>query len=169
MDVEPVVFEKINGNAIYRAALHCKGSGGPSGANADCWKRVLCSKGFKSHSKRLCDAIANIGKRMCTENIEPEHLQVFNASRLIPLDKNPGVRPIGIGETIRRIIGKSVMTLLKGDVTQAAGALQVCAGQDGGCEAAIHAMKKAFDSEDCEAVLLVDASNAFNNLNRKCH
>ena len=104
---------------------------------------------------------------MCTENIEPEHLQVFNASRLIPLDKNPGVRPIGIGETIRRIIGKSVMTLLKGDVTQAAGALQVCAGQDGGCEAAIHAMKKAFDSEDCEAVLLVDASNAFNNLNRK--
>ena len=99
--------------------------------------------------------------------MDPQHLQAFNASLLIPLDKNPGVRPIGIGETIRRIIGKSVMTLLKGDVTQSAGALQVCAGQDGGCEAAIHAMKKAFESEDCEAVLLVDASNAFNNLNRK--
>ena len=161
------MFEKLNGSAIYKAALHCQGSGGPSGANADCWKRVLCGKGFKSHSKRLCDAIANVAKRLCTENIDPLHLQAFNASRLIPLDKNPGVRPIGIGETIRRIIGKSVMTLLKGDVTQSAGALQVCAGQDGGCEAAIHAMKRAFGSEDCEAVLLVDASNAFNNLNRK--
>ena len=48
-----------------------------------------------------------------------------------------------IGEIIRRINGKSVMTLLKGDVTQAAGALQVCAGQDGGCKAAIHAFSYA--------------------------
>ena len=72
----------------------------------------------------------------------------------------PNTAEIGIGEIIRRINGKSVMTLLKGDVTQAAGALQVCAGQDGGCEAAIHALKKAFDSEDCEAVLLVDAAKS---------
>ena len=99
MDVEPVAFERINGNAIYRAALHCKGSGGPSGANADCWKRVLCGKGFKSHSKRLCDAIANIGKRMCTENIEPQHLQAFNASRLIPLD-NKNMRQFGVAHEI---------------------------------------------------------------------
>ena len=39
----------------------------------------------------------------------------------------------------------------------AAGCLQLCAGQRGGCEAAVHAMKKLFDG-----ALLVDASNALN-------
>ena len=33
--------------------------------------------------------------------------------------------------------------------------------------AAIHAVRKAFESEGAEAVILVDAANAFNNINRK--
>ena len=118
-------------------------------------------------SKNLCEALSDIGKRLCTEEVNPLYLQPYNSSRLIPLDKAPGIRPIGIGETLRRIIGKSIMTLLKYDITESAGPLQVCAGQEGGCEAAIHAMKKAFKTNECDAVLLVDATNAFNNLNRK--
>ena len=31
----------------------------------------------------------------------------------------------------------------------------------------MHAMKDLFDDDECEAVLLVDASNAFNRLNRQ--
>ena len=49
----------------------------------------------------------------------------------------------------------------------AAGPLQLCAGQDGGCEAAVHAMCSIFQDSETEAVLLVDANNAFNSLNRK--
>lgn len=45
--------------------------------------------------------------------------------------------------------------------------MQVCAGHDGGCEAAVHAMNQIFKEEDTEAVLLIDASNAFNSVNRK--
>jgi len=52
-------------------------------------------------------------------------------------------------------------------VLQAAGPLQLCAGQSAGCEASIHAMRAVFDSSDTEAVLQVDASNAFNCLNRQ--
>ena len=47
-----------------------------------------------------------------------------------------------------------------------AGPLQLCAGQDAGCEAAIHAMHTIFQEENTDAVILIDASNAFNNLNR---
>ena len=36
-----------------------------------------------------------------------------------------------------------------------------------GCEAAAHAMREIYDDEDTEAVLLVDASNAFNSLNHQ--
>ena len=50
---------------------------------------------------------------------------------------------------------------------QAAGPLQLCAGQPSGCEAAIHAMRAVFDPPDGEAVLQVDATNAFNCLNRQ--
>ena len=50
---------------------------------------------------------------------------------------------------------------------QAAGPLQLCAGQDAGCEAVIHAMRHVFGEVNTEAVLLVDASNAFNSLNRQ--
>ncbi len=49
----------------------------------------------------------------------------------------------------------------------AAGPLQTCAGHQAGCEAAIHAMKEIESMDETEAMLLVDATNAFNTLNRK--
>ena len=89
------------------------------------------------------------------------------ACRLIPLNKCPGVRPIGIGEVVRRIIGKAIMRSAKQDLQAAVGSLQLCAGQDAGCEAAVHAMSNIFQEESTEAMIFVDASNAFNNLNRQ--
>ena len=79
----------------------------------------------------------------------------------------PGVRPIGVGEVPRRIIAKAVLSLVRLDIQEAAGPLQVCAGQDGGCEAAIHAMRQFFAEEEVEGALLVDATNAFNTINRQ--
>ena len=73
-----------------------------------------------------------------------------------------------MGEVSRRIIAKAVISAVREDMTRAAGALQVCAGQEGGVEAAIHAMDELFCREDVEGVLLADASNAFNVLNRSC-
>ena len=48
----------------------------------------------------------------------------------------------------------------------AAGSLQVCTGQETGAEAAIRAMYDISNDEHSEAVLLVDAENAFNSINR---
>ena len=55
---------------------------------------------------------------------------------------------------------------LKRDIVSSVGPLQLSAGQEGGCEAVIHAMEELYQSEDCEAILLVDATNAYNSLNR---
>ena len=82
------------------------------------------------------------------------------------INKNPGVRPIGIGEVPRRIIEKSVMIILKPEVQSAAGYIQLCAGQEAGCETAVHVTHDTFDEEDSHGVIQIDASNAFNNLNR---
>ena len=51
-------------------------------------------------------------------------------------------------------------------VTDAAGVLQTCNGTSHAKEAAIHTTRKAFESDESEAVLLVDATNALNCLNR---
>ena len=98
--------------------------------------------------------------------MEPRGLSSLLACRLIALDKCPGVRPIGICETARRIISKAVLSVAKADLQEAAGSLQLCAGQIAGIEAAVHAVREAFSNDDVDAVLLVDASNAFNSLNR---
>ena len=47
------------------------------------------------------------------------------------------------------------------------GALQLCAGQDAGIEAAIHAMSDVLNEGESDGILLVDAHNAFNSLNRQ--
>ena len=164
--VEPVIFDNIDAIAIERAAKRTRGSAGPSGIDADTWRRILGSKSFGKGSADVCDAIARMCRRLCTEYVDPSTISTLMACRLIPLDKNPGVRPIGIGEVLRRIIGKAVSTFLKPDIIDAVGPLQLAAGQDGGCEATIHAMEKMFTDENCEGILLVDATNAYNSLNR---
>ena len=99
--------------------------------------------------------------------VDSSTLLAYTSCRLIPLDKCPGVRPIGIGEVVRRIIGRAVMRITKYDLQNAVGTIQLCAGQDAGCEAAVHAMERVFADEVTEAMILVDASNAFNCLNRQ--
>ena len=89
------------------------------------------------------------------------------AGRLITLDKILGLRPIGVGEVLRRKAGKAAMMLFKNDIAHAAGALQLSAGQDAGVEAVLHVMHDIFSEENTEAVLLIDAENAFDSINRK--
>ena len=89
-------------------------------------------------------------------------LEALIVCRLIPIDKNPGLRPIGVGEVLRRIAGKVVMKVVKDDVMTSVCSLQLRGGQDAGCEAAIHAMHDIF--EDTETV---DDENVVNSINRK--
>ena len=89
------------------------------------------------------------------------------ACRLIPLDKNPGLRPIGVGEVLRRIAEKVVQKVVKEDIKKAAVYLQLRTGHEAGREAAIHAMHKIFESNETEAILIVDAENACNSINPK--
>jgi len=98
--------------------------------------------------------------------VDPCCITSLLACRLIALDKNPGVRPIGVGETCRRIIAKAALAVTRSDILEATGLIQLCAGQVAGTEAAIHAVRECFQQEGTDAVLLVDASNAFNSLNR---
>ena len=76
-----------------------------------------CIKAFKKSGTDLCPAIAAMTRSLCTEFIDPLGIEAILANRLIPLDKGEGaVRPIGVGEVIRTIMGKCVMNVTKPDV-----------------------------------------------------
>ena len=163
-DVHPILFESLDVSVVKFAALHTSGAAGPSGLDAISWRRLCTS--FKTASQELCQSLAQTAYRLCTDLVDPTSIASFLACRLIALDKNPGVRPIGIGDTARRIIAKAILFATKHDLREAAGTMQLCAGQLAGIEAGVHAVKSMFQRDDIEAVLLVDASNAFNTLNR---
>ena len=170
--VEPITFEGIDSNLIYRAALNTRGSGGPTKIDSDTWRQMLCSKSFLPASENLCEQVSILTRRLCRGYVDPKPLAEFTAGRLIALDKDPEstaltVRPLGIGEVLRRIVGKTVMAHLKPEISTSAGPLQTCAGTPGGIEAAIHAMNDIAEDNETEAILLVDAANAFNCLNRE--
>ena len=147
------------------AALSVNGAAGPSGLDSHEW-RHLCTS-HKGASRDLCAALASVAVRVCTTHVHPSSIAPLLARRLIALDKRPGVRPIGIGDTARQIIAKAVLSIIKPDIQDATGCQQMCGGQICGIEAAVHAARQAFDSENCEAALLIDATNAFNSLNHQ--
>ena len=170
--VDPAVFANIDEASVARAAMYTKGAAGPSGLDALGWRHILVSKNYGYTGKELRESIVSMARNLATRTLEIQEdgstsIEAYLSCRLIPLDKLPGVLPIGIGEVIRRIIGKTVVATLKSQIVQCAGPMQLCAGQRSGCEAAVHAMTQAFDQDESEAILLVDAANAFNSINRK--
>ena len=171
--VEPVVFEDITGDIIHNIAKDISGSGGPTQVDSDVWRHLICNRSYSKVSSALSQSIADLTKRFCKDDIDSSYCTSLFSCRLIPLKKSPdpdgncGIRPIGIGEVLRRIMAKAVSRILRRDIQNTTGTIQTCTGVDSGIESTIHAMAKAYSDDTTEALLLVDAENAFNNLNRK--
>ena len=59
------------------------------------------------------------------------------------------------------------MMLFDNAIAHTAGALQLSVGQDAGVEAVVHTIHDIFSEENTDTVLLIDAENAFDFINRE--
>ena len=132
-NVQEVVFENIDLHSVQLAAKNLKGSGGPTKIDAEIWTHILCSKSYGKLKDELSEEVALATRRLCIESIPFGYTNLLFDCRLVPLKKeDDGVRPIGIGEALRRIMGKTVAGLLKKDIELAGGTLQTCTGVESG-------------------------------------
>ena len=118
-DVHPVSFEAITASIVRRAALQTKGAAGPSGLDAYCWRR-LCTA-FQTASDDLCQSLSMLARKLCTSYVDHRGIAPLLACRLVASDKSSGVRPIGIGNTVRRIIAKVILLVTKAEIQEIAG------------------------------------------------
>lgn len=110
-----------------------------------------------------------------SKRLEPEtpphvHISTLLACRLIHLkEKDSGIKPVCVGEWLRRVIGETMKRILKEDIVRAMGTLRTCTGLESGIEADLYSVRKSSQDENIECLLLVpvDAENALNKLNRK--
>ena len=84
------------------------------------WRTILASNDVRTSSSDLRN-----------ENVlfQTHTMEAFLVCRLIFLDKKAGLRPVVIGEVLRRIVRKVIVLVLKEDVIKCTGMLQVRAGQ----------------------------------------
>ena len=91
-------------------AHQLQGCTDPGGCDASYWHDVLLCYG--SSSGHLPDSVAKLCCCLCNSIVPEDDFRALMAYRLIALNKCPGVWPIGIGESLCRIIGEAVCSAI---------------------------------------------------------
>jgi hypothetical protein len=126
-------------------------------------------QGADSETKHLHEVLAIFCTNFIRGTLPHDHRDLFCGARLIPLAKKPsGVRPIAVGETLRRLSAKCLVGRYQPAAVETLFPIQLGVGVRGATEAIIHKAKEWLHSRipADHAMMLLDFSNAFNSLDR---
>ena len=157
-----LVRKKVEGFPTGSAA-------GASGTRPQFLKDILsCSN--KAVADTALATLTRLTNHMVA-GLAPRELAPFiaGAPLMALVKQGGGLRPIAIGETIRRLVSKCCCEATSEDAQIFFGPLQVGVSTEGGAEAAVHAARrlaKEFGNDPGKIMLKVDFSNAFNMVDR---
>ena len=114
------------------------GASGALGAEAIELRNWLLRFGCASEELRV--VVTRLADWMANYSPPWAAYRALMACCLVALEKKPGVRPMGIGETLRRALAKIVMRAAGDQVKKACGNLQLCAGLPDVIEGATHSV-----------------------------
>jgi hypothetical protein len=140
-----------------------KSAGGPSGLTANHLRSA-----FLRDTHSLSKLLAAVFTRLVNGAGDTDAVAaLLGACRLIPLLKPAGgIRPIAVGEILRRICGRILLQQHAGAARQALEPLQVGVGTRNGGIALFHAASTYLAANPDQVLLNIDLRNAFNRMSR---
>ena len=122
--------------------------------------------GSPGRKEKTIESITDLVNNRLAGKIPKEVASYFCGANLFGAKKKDGgIRPIAVGEILRRLVSKAAMRALSKKDEQLLSPLQLGVGVRGGCETVVHALREAM-KDDNSFVLQVDFKNAFNLANR---
>ena len=132
----------VTSSHVEQVAHRLRGSAGPGGTDSYHWQCFLLHYG--AHSSRLREAVADVALCLSNGIVDWMRIRALMANRLIALDKCLGVRPIGVGECLRRILGRVLGLVTGWEAQSACGAEQLACGMQSEIEGAVLAMSALY-------------------------
>ena len=123
----------------------------------------------------ICSALRDVVNLLASGNVPSQVSTYLAGGSLTALNKvkpgcPPDIRPIAVGETLRRLTGKCLCAVIKDKASELFHPLQFGVACTAGSEKIIHGLRKCiedhWDDEDF-VVLKVDMRNAFNLVSRQ--
>jgi hypothetical protein len=115
------------------------GSAGPSSFDAVMLRNCLLWYGRASGELR--QELAEWVEWLSNETPPWADYRTLMSRRIVVLDKQPGVRPVVIGEIWQRCIAKGNLVGAGAEAKGACGSVQLCAGLEASIEGALHAVR----------------------------
>ena len=146
--------------------FHKGSAAGPSGLRPEHLMIMLKSSPANRVAKaetQLTRLVNCMAKGAVPDTVSP----FLCGARLIAANKKSGgLRPIAIGNILRRLTSKLVARAVNGRMEQLLAPHQMGVGVRGGCEAAVHAVRAAVSQNPDKWLLQLDLENAFNCVDR---
>lgn len=166
---------QINSDHVIRGigALQFGSAQGVSGWTFKAIKEICLHRSKENNDvvfQSCVDSIAGFFNACLRGELPSSVIALLTASRsvLIPKQNDPGsYRPLGIGESWYRVLGRIVMANLGERVGERLLPLQLAVGIKGGVEIAGRMCQMIFDHDPEYAVGGMDMKNAFNSMRRK--
>ena len=142
---------------------------GPTGLRVD-HLRECVEAPSSAAGQGLLDALTRFAAKAANGELPADFAQFVLCARLLPFKKkDDGVRPIAVGEVLRRLVAKLVLKQAMPDIQQFFPPLQLGVGVSDAVTHLVHMVRAAHDAclaDHTKGVLQIDISNAFNTVSR---
>ncbi|MBM4023654.1 MAG: hypothetical protein FJ284_15705, partial [Planctomycetes bacterium] len=166
--VSAAAAAQADGEAVLKAlnSFPRLSGAGPSGLRPQHLKEALVP-GLRDEVIRQLTLLVN---RLAKGDVPADVRPWLCGASLVALKKETGdLRPIAVGETLRRLTAKVLCSAVSAEVRQILEPLQVGVGTPGGAESVVHVLRQWLCRNRAEAnkvIASLDLSNAFNSVDR---
>ncbi len=135
---QPLALQITEEN-VKEMASNLHGSGGPTSLDSSILSDLLLRYGTSSTSFR--QEMATWTEWLSNESPPWAAYRATMATRAVAFNKFPGVRPISIGESYRRLWARLIISQTRDQAKAACNTTELCAGLEAGIDGAIHAVR----------------------------